>query len=49
MLREHEEVKRLLVKAHRFRAVDRPGFFSLAKDLARMSCGESNTAAFRTS
>lgn len=37
IFREHTEVKGIIRKAHRFRAVDRGGLFELAKDLYRIT------------
>jgi hypothetical protein len=36
LFREHEERAAILSRVHRFRAVDRNGLFSLAKDMARL-------------
>ena len=37
VMKPHSEHERLIRLAHRFRAVDETGFYSLAKDLARMT------------
>lgn len=37
LIRHHEQIPELLVRAHRFRATDKEGLFSLAKDLARLT------------
>lgn len=37
LIREHQDVPDLLARTHRFRATDKAGFFSLAKDLARLT------------
>lgn len=36
IFRDHEAIPELLIKTHRFRAVDESSFFALAKDLARL-------------
>jgi len=36
IFRDHEAIPELLIKIHRFRAVDKSSFFALAKDLARL-------------
>jgi hypothetical protein len=37
LFREHEQFESIISRTHRFRSVDRAGFFSLAKDLARLT------------
>jgi hypothetical protein len=37
LIRQHEQIPELLVRTHRFRATDKEGLFSLAKDLARLT------------
>jgi hypothetical protein len=37
LIRDHQDVPKLLARTHRFRATDEAGFFSLAKDLARLT------------
>lgn len=37
LFREHEQKKDFLKQCHRFRSIDQPGFFALAKDLARLT------------
>jgi len=37
LIRDHREVSELIARTHRFRATDKAGFFSLAKDLARLT------------
>jgi hypothetical protein len=37
LLRHNEEFPQVISRAHRFRATDKEGFFSLAKDLARLT------------
>ena len=37
IFREHEEIPNLLANAHRFRSIDEASFYSLAKDLARIT------------
>ena len=47
MFREHEHFKTLLARTHRFRAVDQAGFFSLAKDVARLTADSIDTRALQ--
>jgi hypothetical protein len=47
LLREHEQVPALLLRSHRFRAVDEAGFLSLAKDLARLTADSLDSAAMQ--
>lgn len=47
IVREHEYRQQLLSVAHRFRAVDLSGLFSLAKDLARLTADSFNAAAIQ--
>jgi hypothetical protein len=47
LFREHDEHERLLRAAHRFRATDRVGLFSLAKDLARLTADSINATAIQ--
>jgi len=37
VIRPHADHERLVRSIHRFRAIDEPGFYSLAKDIARMT------------
>ncbi len=37
LIREHPQRTDILSRCHRFRAIDRPGFLALAKDLARLT------------
>ena len=37
LFRKHEQFATLVAQTHRFRSVDKTGFFSLAKDLARLT------------
>ncbi len=37
LFREHQDTDEIISRAHRFRSLDRSGFLSLAKDLARLS------------
>lgn len=37
LFREHELTERLLTTSHRFRAIDKAGFYALAKDLTRLT------------
>jgi len=45
---DHEFVRELLPRIHRFRAVDDPGLYSLAKDVARVTADSLDTAAMQT-
>ena len=36
IFKDHDAIPELLIKTHRFRAVDEPSFYALAKDLARL-------------
>lgn len=47
LFREHEHFKTLLARTHRFRAVDQAGFFSLAKDVARLTADSIDTRALQ--
>lgn len=44
LFREHEERAAILSRVHRFRAVDRNGLFSLAKDMARLTADSIDVA-----
>jgi hypothetical protein len=48
IFREHEEVPNLLKRAHRFRSVDEASFYSLAKDLARLTADSLDTEAMQS-
>ena len=48
IFREHEEVPNLLAKAHRFRSIDKASFYSLAKDLARITADSLDTEAMQS-
>ena len=48
LFRSHELVSELLERAHRFRAVDENGLFSLAKDLNRLIVERIDSGALRT-
>lgn len=45
---DHEFVRELLPRIHRFRAVDSPGLYALAKDVARVTADSVDTAAMQT-
>ena len=45
--REHQRRCELLVTAHRFRSIDQPGFFALAKDLARLTVESIDVGAIQ--
>ncbi len=47
ILRQHEEIPHLLSRAHRFRATDKEGLFSLAKDLARLTADRFDVSAIQ--
>ncbi len=44
---DHQFVRDLLPRIHRFRAVDNPGLYALAKDLARVTADSLDTAAMQ--
>lgn len=48
ILKDHEFVRKLLPNIHRFRAVDNPGLYSLAKDVARVTADSLDAAAMQT-
>jgi hypothetical protein len=45
--RAHEHVAEILSRCHRFRAVDKPGLFALAKDLARVTADDFDEVALK--
>lgn len=45
---DHEFVRELLPRIHRFRAVDNPGLYALAKDVARVTADSLDAAAMQT-
>ncbi|MBE9572756.1 MAG: hypothetical protein IMF11_19190 [Proteobacteria bacterium] len=45
---DHEFVRELLPKIHRFRAVDSSGLYALAKDVARLTVDSLDTAAMQS-
>jgi hypothetical protein len=47
LLREHENVPAILMRSHRFRAVDKDGLLALAKDLARLTADSIDAAAIQ--
>ncbi len=47
LFREHADFAGLIASAHRFRATDQSGFFSLAKDLARLVADGIDAAAIQ--
>jgi hypothetical protein len=47
LIREHHEIPNLLRRAHRFRATDKVGLFSLAKDLARLTADSFDASAIQ--
>ncbi|MEA3470981.1 MAG: hypothetical protein U9R24_04625 [Thermodesulfobacteriota bacterium] len=48
IFRDHEFIRELLPRIHRFRAIDNPGLYSLAKDVARVTADSLDTAAMQT-
>jgi len=48
LFREHDQIPQLIAHSHRFRAIDRTGVLSLAKDLARLTADSLDTAAIQT-
>jgi hypothetical protein len=47
LFRDHEHIPFLLERAHRFRAVDKEGLYSLAKDLARLTADSLDIGAIQ--
>jgi hypothetical protein len=47
LFREHADFDALMADAHRFRAIDQAGLFSLAKDLARLTADSIDTGAIQ--
>ena len=47
LFREHADFDALMAGAHRFRATDQAGVFSLAKDLARLTANSIDTGAIQ--
>ncbi len=47
LFREHEQFGTIMVRTHRFRAIDRAGFFSLAKDVARLTADSIDGSALQ--
>jgi len=48
VIKRHSEYEALLRIIHRFRAVDEPGLYSLAKDIARLTAESINAAGLQT-
>ncbi len=48
LFREHEVVPELFNKVHRFRSIDDPSFYALAKDLARLTADSLDTEAMQS-
>ena len=48
ILRQHDQIPEILSRTHRFRAVDRPGLFALAKDLARLTADSLDRAVMHS-
>ena len=48
LFRQHQIVDQLFVRSHRFRAIDRPSLFELAKDLCRLTVESLNVNALRS-
>jgi hypothetical protein len=47
LFREHDQFGAIVSRTHRFRSVDKPGFFSLAKDLARLTADSIDAASLQ--
>ncbi|MFA4957774.1 MAG: hypothetical protein WC556_12465 [Candidatus Methanoperedens sp.] len=47
ILRQHDQIPDLIARAHRFRAIDKAGLFSLAKDLARLTADSFDVIAIQ--
>jgi hypothetical protein len=47
LFREHDQFKIIASRTHRFRSVDQPGFFSLAKDIARLTADSIDASALQ--
>jgi hypothetical protein len=47
LFRQHEQFGSIVSRVHRFRSVDEPGFFSLAKDLARVTADSIDGSAIQ--
>ena len=47
IVRQHDQISNLIVSAHRFRATDKNGLFSLAKDLARLTADSFDANAIK--
>jgi hypothetical protein len=47
VFREHDQLKAIVSRSHRFRSIDQPGFFSLAKDLARLTADSIDTSSLQ--
>lgn len=48
LIREHDYIPEVIRKAHRFRAIDKAGLYSLAKDVARLTADCIDAAAIQT-
>jgi hypothetical protein len=48
LFREHEVIPDLFNKVHRFRSIDDPSFYALAKDLARLTADSLDTEAMQS-
>ena len=48
IFRDHEFVRELFEKTHRFRAINKAGLYALAKDVARLTADSINTAAIQS-
>jgi hypothetical protein len=47
LFREHDSLSKIIERTHRFRAIDDPGLFALAKDVARITADNLNTEAMQ--
>ena len=47
LLKQHDQIPELILRSHRFRAVDKSGLLALAKDLARLTADSLDAAAMQ--
>jgi hypothetical protein len=47
LFRDHDQFEEILTRTHRFRSIDQAGFFSLAKDLARLTADSIDAASLQ--
>jgi len=48
LFNEHEVIPEIIERTHRFRAIDKAGLFSLAKDIARITADNLNTSGIQS-